>query len=336
MDEQFSVVKEKKMDSPEKLDEFVWLPEEKQIIDLYSGEEILFLGQKNESYKNIKFVTDENVIVRIVKAAKHSFDKHFEISTKITKKQLSNSFTKEFLLIQTINSIDELDKSINLLSKRVREMYSAYSPEIERKLPDNDSFIRLVISKNRDDLLLELKLDGLMSCTIPANDVESIIALAKSVHDLIKEKERKENYLEELVITIAPNVVAMCGPKIASKMIAIAGSLRKLAFFPAGTVQTLGAEKALFEHLKNKVDPPKYGLLLSHPLVMAASIKDKGKTARKLANKILIAAKIDYFDKENNYAGYQLLEDLEKKINNPRYKTNNSNEKHSNDNILNK
>jgi nucleolar protein 56 len=314
LDNNFSVIKERKIENLEPLDKGEWTNEERSMIDLFKkDDEIFFIGQKEKPMADIKFTTDENIINKVIKAAKHSYDKHFELTKKLTKKQLSESFSKEFLLIQAINAINELEKSINLLAKRVREMYAVYAPEIERKLTDNDSFIHLIITKDKQQLFSELQITESMGCDVPKHDVDNMLSLADAIYKLIQEKIKKEQYLEELVTSIAPNTVAICGPKIASKLIAIAGSMRKLAFFPAGTIQTLGAEKALFDHLKNKSSPPKYGILMTHPLVMKTHPDTKGKVARQLANKILIAAKVDYFSPDNNYIGYQLMEALEEK-----------------------
>jgi len=76
----------------------------------------------------------------------------------------------------------------------------------------------------------------------------------------------------------------------------------------AGTVQLLGAERALFRHLRNKkARPPKHGLIINHPVV--ARSHDKGKAARALADKLAIAAKVDYF--KGQFVGDQLRAQLE-------------------------
>jgi len=93
----------------------------------------------------------------------------------------------------------------------------------------------------------------------------------------------------------------------------VAGSLKKLARMSSSTIQLLGAEKALFRHLKNKkrVKPPKYGLIFFDKRVQNAPKHDAGKIARTIASKIMMAAKIDY------YSGRfepKLKEDLEKEL----------------------
>ena len=83
--------------------------------------------------------------------------------------------------------------------------------------------------------------------------------------------------------------------------------------FHASTIQLLGAEKALFRHLKNNKNlSPKFGFLHDHPFVMKVKKEDRGKVARILADKVAIAAKVDYF--KGRFIGNKLREELEEKI----------------------
>jgi nucleolar protein 56 len=101
------------------------------------------------------------------------------------------------------------------------------------------------------------------------------------------------------------------GGLIGAKLLEKAKSLKHLAMMPSSTIQLLGAETALFRHLRNKsIRPPKHGLIISHSFVMDAKRQDKGAAARKLAAKISIAARVDYFKGE--FIGDILKEDLEK------------------------
>merc|ERR1711865_953789 len=60
-----------------------------------------------------------------------------------------------------------------------------------------------------------------------------------------------------------------------------------------GTVQILGAEKALFRALKTKHDTPKYGLIYHASLVGSSAPKLKGKISRMLASKCSLAIRYD-------------------------------------------
>jgi hypothetical protein len=77
-------------------------------------------------------------------------------------------------------------------------------------------------------------------------------------------------------------------------------------------MQLLGAEKALFRHLKSAKDrPPKFGVIFAHPLIMNAQKNEKGKMARLLAAKLVMAARADFYT--GNDMSEKLLADLDKK-----------------------
>ena len=75
--------------------------------------------------------------------------------------------------------------------------------------------------------------------------------------------------------------------------------IAKLARMPASTIQLLGAEKALFRHMADGSPPPKHGVIFQHQKVKRALGKDKGRASRKLAAKVAIASKIDFFGDKN-------------------------------------
>jgi len=81
---------------------------------------------------------------------------------------------------------------------------------------------------------------------------------------------------------------------------------------PSSTIQMLGAEKALFRHLRTGAKPPKHGIILQHPLVASAKKANRGKYSRSLADKISIAVKADYF--KGKFIGDKLKKELEEKL----------------------
>jgi nucleolar protein 56 len=91
-----------------------------------------------------------------------------------------------------------------------------------------------------------------------------------------------------------------------------AGSLQRLAMLPSGTVQLLGAEKAMFRHLREGSRPPKHGILFAHPLVHNAPPWQRGPIARALAGKICLAARADVYS-HNDISGI-LRDQLEERI----------------------
>jgi nucleolar protein 56 len=74
----------------------------------------------------------------------------------------------------------------------------------------------------------------------------------------------------------------------------------------------LGAEKALFLHLKTGKNPPKHGIIFQHPMVNKAPYWQRGKVARTLGGKISIAVKVDFFKGE--FMGDKLVADMEARV----------------------
>jgi nucleolar protein 56 len=230
-----------------------------------------------------------------------------------SKQIMKECVNDDVLILQAISCIDELDKIINQLTTRAREWYSWYNPEFSRKLVDNEKFIELIFKKEKNVLLREIGVKDSMGKDFEKKDVVAINILSKQVYELILLREKEKQYLEEILKKHCPNTIIILGSQLTAKLIRHAGSLYKLAMLPATVIQIIGAEKSLFKHLSKKGKSPKYGLIFSHPLISKASRKDKGKTARAVADKAAIAIRVDYFKGE--FIGQELKNSLEKKVN---------------------
>jgi nucleolar protein 56 len=111
---------------------------------------------------------------------------------------------------------------------------------------------------------------------------------------------------------VCPNMLVITGSLIGAKLMDQAGGLKNLMEFPASTIQLLGAEKALFRHMKTGAKSPKFGFLHEHPLISQNPKQIQGKIARTLADKICLAVKVDYFKGE--FIGDKLLKKIEDKF----------------------
>ena len=230
---------------------------------------------------------------------KKYYPQFYNKNLKITKNSIKESVNNDLLIIQTINSIDEIDKTINLLTKRLREWYSLYNPEISNKIADHEKFVSLIVKKSKKQLLKELNVDenDSLGADLKEKDVSAILLLATQLNNFYKLKKHYEDYLKELEKETCPNFATVAGSTIAGKLISHAGSLRRLVEMPSSTIQILGAEKALFRHMRNKRKnlPPKYRTIHEHQLIQKSKSEMHGKVARALADKLSIAVKIDYF-----------------------------------------
>ncbi len=230
----------------------------------------------------------------------------------ITKYKISTSVNEDNLIIQTIDNISEIDKVTNILVKRLREWYSLYFPELDRKIENNKDYAQLIIKKDKDSLTKDLKIKFSMGASLRKEDVSQIIELAKHANSLYLLREKNEKYLESIMQKYCKNLNFLAGTLVSAKLIAQAGSLKKLSLFPASTIQVLGAEKALFRHITTGARTPKYGIIMQHPFVQNARKEIKGKAARTLADKISIAAKLDYF--KGDFKAPSIKKEMEQKF----------------------
>jgi len=231
-----------------------------------------------------------------------------------TKKKIKASVKKDNLIIQAVNSIDEADRAANTLAKRLREWYSFYLPEFSNSIASHQKFAELILKKSKKELLAEIKLspEKSMGADLEKEDLDAMFELAKALGGLYNYKEKELKYLEAAAKKHCPNVTALAGHLIAAKLISLAGSLEKLSAMPSSTIQLLGAEKALFRHLTTGAKSPKYGILHEHPLILNAKKSEHGRIARLLADKIAIAAKVDFF--KGDFVGDRLKKEIEKRI----------------------
>ncbi len=230
---------------------------------------------------------------------------------KLTKIKIKESVTEDQLIIQTIANIQELDKTINLLTKRLREWYSLYYPELAENMTHHQKFVELVANKSRKELLAEVKLVT-MGADLNEVHVKQMKILAENILELFNLQHKHKDYLKEVMQKYCPNILGLAGVTIGAKLLELAKGLRRMALLPASTVQLLGAEKALFRHIKTGSRSPKYGVIFHHPLVQNADRKDRGKAARILADKLVMCARLDFFKGEYKADDYR--KELEEKL----------------------
>ena len=133
--------------------------------------------------------------------------------------------------------------------------------------------------------------------------------------DLVNFREALTEYLKQRMNAVAPNLSALIGDIVGSKLISHAGGLTNLSKYPASTIQILGAEKALFRALKTKGKTPKYGLIFNSSFIGRAGQKNQGRISRYLANKCAIASRVDCFSEApTSKFGETLKDQMEERL----------------------
>lgn len=239
-----------------------------------------------------------------------------KVNIELTKVKIKRAVERDRLIIQAIRATEEIDKAVNILIERLREWYGFHFPEMDRIISNHEIFAKIVAKygdkQNIEDADLKQLKDKSMGIDLTEEDVKIIQEMAKQISDLYALREDLAKYIDTTLKEVAPNMRELAGPMLAAKLIAKGGGLYKLARMASSTLQLLGAEKSLFRYLHGKGKSPRFGLLFNHPLVQNASEELKGRVARVLASKLSIAAKMDYYSKENK--SEQLKKDLNERI----------------------
>ncbi|MDR3222846.1 MAG: ATP-binding protein [Methanobrevibacter sp.] len=232
-------------------------------------------------------------------------------------KMKESSQEEDKLLIQSINAIDEIDEAVSKLVERIREWYAIYFPEIEI-IHKNETYVKLIADiGDREEIIEnhlgehELSIEVSNGADIEIEDLEMIKGFGKSIKSLQESRKAIDEYIDIKMNKIAPNLKNLVGSSLGAKLIAHVGSMKKLALYPSGTIQILGAEKALFRHFKTGENPPKHGIIFQHPNVRTSKWWVRGKIARTLALKISLSVRKDYF---NGNLDEKIKEDFIEKI----------------------
>ena len=262
----------------------------------------------------------------IIKSADEISSYRHDIALRLSKSKVSAASEEKDLLVKNaIDAIDEVDKSINVLVMRLREWYSIHHPSLSTIVQDQDQFARILREVSGKDKMTSKSLEKV---GVPSDIIEQVLSaipgdiggdlrepdlaiirnLASAIDTLYNSRKNLEDYVTEVMGTVAPNVTALVGPLIGARLISLAGSLKELSRKPSSTVQVFGAEKALFRSLKTGTDPPKHGIIYRVPEVHNATYWQRGKVARALAGKLSIAARIDAYSDRND--GQMLREDF--------------------------
>ena len=307
--------------------------EEMEIIDEVSNDydEIIIESNKRKSdYDNEKVVIkNPNPAGEYLRSNYEEFGLDSEEITEIYRnlaiyKIKKESASEDKHLIQAINTIDEIDESISKQIERIREWYALYFPEMD-VIKNNETYIKLISQNKTKEEIINAKPEAFpgdiidLEEDINPKDIEIMNNYANSIYEMQQTRKNLEEYVDFKMQDIAPNLRLLVGSSLAAKLISHAGGLKRLAVYPSSTVQIMGAEKALFRHLKSGDRPPKYGLIYQHPQVRGAKWWNRGKIARMLAGMISHAARRDVFTKtfdENAFDEFiKKAEEIEK--NNP-------------------
>ena len=178
-------------------------------------------------------------------------------------------------IIRLVRTLDDLSQSISRLIEMLMDWYSTCDPLFSRKDHISREHALLEQLKNYPD--------------------KEFLSLVEETERLLKLRSTLSHRIALMAEERYPNCSALAGGLVAIRLIARAGNLAALARMTSGTIQVLGAENALFSHLHAGTPSPKHGIIYQHRRVHAAPRKVRGRVARVLASRLVLAARLDYY-----------------------------------------
>ena len=163
-------------------------------------------------------------------------------------------------IIELIAALDDLNRTINLLSEREVEWRRVYLGGEVPKVFTN---------------------------------------FTAGIQELSEYRQTLTSSIEEIMQAQNPTLSVLAGELLGAHLIALAGGRERLARLPSGTIQILGAENAFFRFKQTGKGMPKHGVIFQHPMIRNAQKQNRGKIARTFAAKVALAARIDFYSGRN-------------------------------------
>ncbi|UCC92388.1 MAG: hypothetical protein JSW25_06855 [Thermoplasmata archaeon] len=241
-----------------------------------------------------------------------------EASLVLATASIREALPEDQPVILYLRAMDLVEREGTRSLEMLRYWHSFHFPELGALVGD-DEFIALVAEDPLRSAILARRpeLDPGVDAGRPLATGEgpAMAAMARHIRDTRAEGRRLRETLEEAVVEVAPNMAVLAGPLVGARLLSLAGSLERLSRMPSSTIQLLGAEKALFLHIKEGAPAPKHGVIFQHPSVHSSPPWLRGRVARALAGKIAIAARGDSMDsRPDGSLGQELREQFLKRV----------------------
>ncbi|ODS39838.1 hypothetical protein BEH94_02885 [Candidatus Altiarchaeales archaeon WOR_SM1_SCG] len=276
-----------------------------------------------------KTIPDPYLIAESIGISKKEVDRLMSSANiELTKRKLQ-VVEKDKIIMQAVAAIDDIDEVSNRLVERLREWHSINFPELDHLIQNHRLYAELIQKlgsrenfKNKKNIKFGIEsrfvdavsdaAESSFGAEFTKEDIEIIKTFSSPVVELYENKKKIEEYIEEMMKEVAPNINALCGALLGARLIALSGSLNRMSILPASTIQILGAEDAFFKFLKTGKKPPKHGIIFQLPEIRGAPRSIRGKIARTFAAKVSLASRIDA--NKGEFIGDKLNDDFLKKV----------------------
>ncbi|XP_051192858.1 U4/U6 small nuclear ribonucleoprotein Prp31 homolog isoform X2 [Lolium perenne] len=237
----------------------------------------------------------------------------------------------DYQLIVDCNALSvDIDNEISTVHSFIRDKYKLKLPLLESRIQHPIDYARVVKKIGNEVDLTQVDLKGLL----PSADImwitmtESTSREPLSNVNLVKTNEACDraltldaakkkilDFVASQMGHIAPNLTAIVGSNVASKLMVDAGGLEALAKMPACNVQLLGAKKKNPCGFSSAVSQFRVGYLEQTEVLQSTPPSLRTRSLRLIAAKSTLAARIDSIrgDTTGN-SGKNFLEEIRKRV----------------------
>ena len=230
-----------------------------------------------------------------------------DFATALSKKRLVGVIGRDKLIIQATGALEDTSHASNGLLMRLAEWYGLHYPELKLSY---EKLVDVVQQYGMRENMPGFKESTGVALT--EHDAAMLREFATAAAHMLAQKHHLELYVKNAMRELSPNFASLVDPLLAARLLAMAGSHEKLAKLSSSSIQLLGAEKALFRHLRKQGKAPKFGLIFMSDWIQTAPDHLRGKVARALAAKLMMAIRIDFYSGRDESA--KLRKELEQDI----------------------
>ena len=235
-----------------------------------------------------------------------------EASLQLATASIKDALPPDQPVVLYLRAMDQVDREGSRSLEMLRAWHSFHFPELGALVNDSEFLTLVRNGASRERILGERpELDPGVDAGRPLSpgEGEAMSGMADHILGAMEEARRLRVHLEKAIIEAAPNLAVLAGPLVGARLLNLAGSLERLARLPSSTIQLLGAERALFLHIREGAPAPKHGVIFQHPVVHSSPPWLRGRMARALAGKIAIASRADaYGTRTDGELGRELRE----------------------------
>lgn len=238
----------------------------------------------------------------------------------------------EYQLIVDCNALSvDIENELIIIHNFIRDNYRLKFPELESLVHHPIDYARVVKKIGNEMDLTLVDLEGLLPSAIimvvsvtasttsgkplPEENLKKTIDACDRALTLDLAKKKVLDFVESRMGNIAPNLSAIVGSAVASKLMGTAGGLSALAKMPACNVQLLGAKKKNLAGFSTATSQFRAGYLEQAEVFQSTPPSLRIRACRLLAAKATLAARVDSIrGDQTGKTGRNLLEEVRKKI----------------------